>query len=123
MTTNGSPSALGWTPSRNFALAVFDGPGIAISNGLGLVPGPPKIRGLELTLKNAANSQNWSFDHDANGWAWHWAHSSLTPSTTRAVVAANSSGLPSLARKYAKLLAIEVWLLSELINCFSNSLS
>ena len=29
--------------------------------------------------KNAANSQNCSCVYGANGWSWHWAHSSLTP--------------------------------------------
>ena len=47
--------------------------------------------------KKAASAQNWSRFQCANGWSWHWAHSSRTPRKTRAVLAARFSGLPSFA--------------------------
>ena len=40
--------------------------------------------------KNAANSQNCSWVYGANGWSWHWAHSSFTPRNSRLTVAPGS---------------------------------
>ncbi len=36
-----------------------------------------------ISAKNAANSQNCSRVYGANGWSWHWAHSSFTPRNSR----------------------------------------
>jgi hypothetical protein len=47
--------------------------------------------------KNAANCQNWSRLYAANGWSWHWAHSSFTPRKARVTVAASVSGFTSFA--------------------------
>src|SRR5262249_568943 len=63
-----------------------------------VLPGPwTRIVGGPL-VKKAANSQNSvRFQLPPERSLWHWAHSSLMPRNSRAVVAARFSGLPSLA--------------------------
>ena len=78
-------------PGRSFGLS----PGIWISR---LNFGSDRLAMAGWTsAKNAASSQNCSFLYGANGWLWHWAHSSFTPRNSRLAAAARFSGLNSLA--------------------------
>ncbi len=52
--------------------------------------------------KKAAIPQNSSWVQVANGWSWHWAHSSRIPMKTREAPAASSPGSPCLAARKAK---------------------
>src|SRR5260370_40548167 len=95
---------VGSTPFRNRALTTLSVPGILSSRGWRTTPGWTLGRcgrGCWMPAKNTADSQNWLRVHLAKGWAWHWAHSSLTPRNTRAVVPARVSALVSLARENA----------------------
>jgi len=58
--------------------------------------GPTGGSGLN-SPKKAANCQNCSRVYGANGWSWHWAHSSFTPSSARVTVEPTFSGLTSSA--------------------------
>src|SRR5262249_52175920 len=94
-------SHFGSLPLRNFAFTALSVPGIMISRpALKFCTGCTPLR---ITCcwpdQKAANSQNWSCFHFANGCAWHWAHSILTPRNTRDVAPARFSALFSLATK------------------------
>src|SRR5262245_30112843 len=94
----------GSSPVKNFAFATLAVPGIVISRAVlagtltGCVPsGLKRPKAGWVPTKNAANSQNSSRVHLANGCAWHWAHSSFTPRNTRDAEPARFSALLSAA--------------------------